>query len=512
MKKLLCILLLMVALACHGAGHDIVVPKHEMRATWICTVWNLDWPSRAATGKNAAAEQRAELIGILDNCKAAGLNAVYFQVRPMADALYRSKLEPWSSFLTGSRGTAPADGWDPLAVCVEESHKRGMECHAWINPFRFSTSSTLPSTPADMKARDNGWIITYRNPKSKSPVSILDPGNPAARRHIVDVCRDIVTSYDVDGIIFDDYFYPEGLPLGGGYDYDEWVRSDTPDQAQWRRDNVNKAIREVHTMLSKVRPYVRFGISPAGVGGGNGKAVDEYGLPQCYAGNDWMYNGIFCDPVAWLAEGLIDYVSPQVYWATDHKTNPYEPIARWWSEVAGHFGRHSYVSHTFSDLKQDPEGAKDLWPEKLLQMRVDRHCAPQDAPGTVLYPSSPLKKSDNLSRWIADNHFTALSLPPAMVWKEAEDPGDIMGLELGDDGTLTWDALDGMRYVVYAIPLDADLSTIDLPGDGYNNIYMLGMTYVNRYVIPEEKREGYWIAVAPLDRYGNEWKAMILWQ
>lgn len=487
-------------------------PKREMRAAWICTVWRLDWPAQAGVTQQIADAQRKELIAMLDNMKTAGLNAVCFQVRPMADAMYKSKYEPWSSFLTGTRGQAPTGDWDPLAVCVEECHKRGMECHAWVNPFRFSSTRKLPETEADMKARKAGWIITYHNPKTKRTNAILDPGNAGARKHIVDVCRDIITRYDVDGLMFDDYFYPEGLPLGNGYDYDEWLKSGTPDQAQWRRDNVKDAISEVSRMIQRERPYVRFGISPAGVGGGNGKAVAKYGIPDCYAGNDWMYDGIFCDPVAWLADGLVDYVSPQIYWPTDHKTNPYEPIVQWWSEVAGHFGRHCFASHTISDLKSNPTGDRSLLNEKLRQMRADRKHAAINAPGAILYPASPLKSSKEFGKWVADNHFSYRALLPAMTWKNAQDPGDIHDLKMDSGGLLTWKAMAGMRYVIYAIPLDCDLPGIESADGGYSGKYIVDVSYSPEYKLPRKYMEGYWIAVSPLDRYGNEWRPMVLWQ
>lgn len=292
--------------------------KREMRSAWLATVWGIDWPSVQGTEPGDIARQKAELIEILDRLKGAGLNAVNFQVRSMCDAMYRSRLEPWSRFLTGQRGKSPRDrSWDPLQFCVEQCHKRGMECHAWVNPFRFA-GGALPSTSADMKMRNNGWVLTYvkkeklgRRTVDKS-VSILDPGNRDARAHIVAVCREIVTGYDIDGLVFDDYFYPEGLPLGKGYDFEEWQQSSGGlSQADWRRDNVRRTVADVYSMIQQVKPYVKFGISPAGVGGGNGKSSSRYGLAPSYCGNDWMYDGIYCDPLAWLEDGSVDYLSPR---------------------------------------------------------------------------------------------------------------------------------------------------------------------------------------------------------
>ncbi len=504
------IILTACMMSCMLAAAGQEIPKREMRAAWISTVWQLDWPAQTGTTKAVADAQKKELDNMLDNMQHAGLNAVCFQVRSMADAMYASSYEPWSSCLTGSRGKAPASDWDPLKYCVDACHCRGMECHAWVNPFRFSTSSTLPSTGADLRAIKEGWIISYYNPKTKVKTSILDPGNPDARKHIVNVCREIITSYDVDGLLFDDYFYPEGLPLGEGYDYDEWVKSKTEDQAAWRRDNVNKAVREVYEMIIKTRDDVRFGISPAGVGGGDGRAVAAHGLPACYAGHDWMYDGIYCDPIAWLAEGTVDYVSPQIYWSSTHPTNPYEPISRWWSEVAAHFNRHSFASHTVSDLKGKVEEKKDVWPEKLRQMQFNRQCADKDAPGSIIYPASPLKTSRKFSEWIGGNHYKTPAIPPALSWRTASDPGAVTSLTLDKDYMLSWDSQNRMRYIVYAIPLDADMQTAENSDGGFNAEYILGITYRPSYQLDAKTVNENWIVVSPLDRYGNEWAPMFL--
>jgi len=286
-------------------------PKHEMRGAWVATVYGIDWPSVQGATPEIAEQQKAELTTLIDTLQTAGLNAIFLQVRPMADAIYASDKEPWSSYLTGRRGTAPADGWDPLAFAVEEAHARGMELHAWVNPLRFAASSaSLPSTPADTRALRNGWILK----SGKSP-AVFDPANESAVQHVVDVCRDIIRRYDIDGLVFDDYFYPDRFPRQANEPADRY--------GELRRHYVNKTVAAVHAMVEKTKPWVRFGVAPAGVAGGNGKATAKYNILPPIVGSDWIYDRIFCDPLAWLNEGTVDYVSPQLYWPSDHETNPY---------------------------------------------------------------------------------------------------------------------------------------------------------------------------------------------
>lgn len=491
--------------------------KREMRSAWLATVWGLDWPTNTGTSASTIAKQKAELNTILDNLKAAGMNAVSFQVRSMADAMYKSSYEPWSRFLTGTRGTAPSDAsWDPLAYCVEQCHARGMECHAWVNPFRFNSGATLPSTSLDMVARNAGWVLTYKKTNSDgstSTTSILDPGNAAARQRIVNVCKEIISNYDVDGLMFDDYFYPEGMPLGSGYDYDEYKASGTSmTQANWRRDNVRKAVKEVYTMIQSVKPYVKFGISPAGVGGGpNGEAAKVYGLPKCYGGYDWIYNGIYCDPLPWLADKTIDYISPQIYWTRASTANPYEPIAKWWSEVADHFGRHFYASHSIETFESTNTTA--AWQERGAQIDINRKYTLNAAPGSIFYSvkfiSGPT--ATGFGNYLGTNHFKVKALTPALTWKSATNPGQVTGLTRSGNN-LTWNSMSStMRYVAYAIPeslYPEDAMTED--GKGFRSEYIIDVAYKASIEIPSDRRTGYWYAVAPYDRHSNEWTATTL--
>ena len=505
MKKLLLLLLSVITVSFGVSAGEPV--KREMRGVWVATIYGLDWPSKAGSDAATAKAQQAQLTSLLDRMKSAGINAVMFQVRTFADAMYRSQLEPWAAALTGSRGTAPAGKWDPLEFCVAEAHKRGMECHAWVNPFRYSTSARHYTDKFDAAMRP--MLITYterpkrRRDKARTTV-ILDPGNPKARQHVVDVCRDIVSRYDVDGLVFDDYFYPDRLPLGRGYDFDEWRKSGSSlSQADWRRDNVNKTVAAVHDMLMEVKPYVRFGISPAGVGGGNGASSSRYGLEPC-AGNDWMYDRIYCDPLAWLSEGHVDYVSPQIYWNRDHSTNPYEPIAEWWSGVADRFGRHFYASHSLSPFAGKEGDNTAAWRERGAQIDANRRFAHDNAAGSVFYAA---RNINGFGSYLSKNHYAKPALVPAAEWYHAADPGSVIDLRI-KGRTLSWKPVDGLcRYTVYAIPPGVDM--LEAMSVGYGGIsaeYLLGITYEPSYRLPDEVTDDYTICVAPLDRYGNEWE------
>ncbi len=503
-KILFTVLILIGSLGMYAAEEPV---KREMRGAWVATIYGLDWPGTSGTDAAAADAQRSSLKAMLDRLKGAGINAVMFQVRTFCDAMYKSEYEPWAAALTGQRGNAPVDGWDPLQYCVEQAHARGMECHAWVNPFRYSTQAKAYSDRFDAGMRP--MLITYtvparsRRAKAKSTV-ILDPGNPGAREHVVKVCRDIVSRYDVDGLVFDDYFYPDRLPLGKGYDYNEWRRSGSKlSQADWRRENVNRTVKAVHEMIQEVKPYVQFGISPAGVGGGNGVSASRYGLDDC-TGNDWMYDRIFCDPLEWLSEGDIDYISPQIYWTRDHTTNPYEPIARWWSKVADHFGRHFYASHTLSDFAKKGGDTSRAWRERGAQIEINRAAAVNRAPGSIFYAA---RNIHGFAGHLASAQFRCPALVPSRDWHEASAPGMVTGLKLKGN-RLSWKPVDRLcRYTVYAVPHDVDLlDAMSVEYGGLSARYLLGVSYDASYDIPSAYLRGYEYYVAPLDRYGNEWE------
>ncbi len=480
--------------------------KREFRSAWIATVWNINWPSSKGTTANIIASQRNQMTNYLDYLKADNFNAVFFQVRSMCDAMYKSSYEPWSSYLTGTRGKDP--GWDPLAFVVAECHKRGMECHAWVNPYRWATSSTGWNTTQDQELKDSNLLLTYEE-ESKT-TTILNPGLKATNERIVNVCKEIINNYDVDGIVFDDYFYPSGIPTtSDADDYNLWKTSgSTLSFANWRRNNVNQMVADVYNMVQSVNPAIRFGISPAGVACSSSSVAATHGVTPCYAGSDWQYSSIFSDPVQWLQDGTIDYISPQIYWRTDHSTNPFGPITKWWSEVAKKFGRHHYASHSISALGTSSNNNEEYWSNYGQQVQYSRDYTENDAPGAVFYSVSYLNGSDasGLGNYLLKNKFQHLSLPPAIDWKTKHNYGKVTNLRISSN-TLLWDNSGYVKYAIYAIPdnitnTQAESST----SGGILADYLVNITYSNSYTIPTTYRNGYHFAVSIVDYFCNEFQ------
>jgi uncharacterized lipoprotein YddW (UPF0748 family) len=298
-------------------------PAREFRAVWIATVANLDWPSTNALSSTAA--QKAELVAILDRAVQLKLNVVIFQVRPACDALYPSSLEPWSEYLTGTMGKAPEPYYDPLAFALEEAHKRGLELHAWFNPFRARHMlARSPVSPGHISRRRPDIVRHYGNSLW------LDPGEKDAQDYALGVIMDVLKRYDIDGVTFDDYFYPYKETNASGQ------KIDFPDEASWRRfgaggklsrddwrrDNINRFVERVYTSLKAVKPWVKFGISPFGIWRPKN--------PPQIKGFD-AFEGLDADSRLWLANGWLDYFAPQLYWSIESPDTSFPVLLKWWS-------------------------------------------------------------------------------------------------------------------------------------------------------------------------------------
>ncbi len=470
--------------------------KRETRNVWLATVYGIDWPTNASASE---ATKQAQLKEYITNFHNVNINGISLQVRSMCDAMYKSSYEPWSSFLTGTRGKDP--GWDPLAFAVQECHKLGMECHAWVNPYRYSTGSVW-STSQDNALVNSGLLLTY------GKTTVLNPGLENARKRIVDVCRELITNYDIDGIIFDDYFYPSGIPTTSeAADYTLWKSSGTTlSFADWRRANVNLMVKEVYDMIQATKPYVKFSIGPAGVAGTASTSASKYNITPCPTGSDWQYDKIFSDPVGWLNEGTIDYISPQLYWKTDHSTNPFGPLTQWWSYVANHFGRHHYASHSISFLSSS--NTESDWAEIAKQINYSRQYNLDKAPGVVFYSAKYIcgPSVTGLGDYLKTNTFTTQSLTPAINWKQHDNYDAPQNLKY-TSGKLSWTGIDKplMKYSVYAVPssvLPDGAQSADF--EGIKSDYLLGITYTPEYTIPSAYQSNYWYAVCIVDGYGNE--------
>ena len=491
MKRLFQIaVLLLIA----GGNLSAQPPKREVRATWLSTVWALDWPSTtvpAATGDNEAARetarnaQKSGLISILNKLQAANFNTVFFQIRGMSDAFYHSKYEPWSQYLSSVRGADP--GWDPLAYIIEEAHARGIEIHAWLNPYRYSTSAeSHGNLPNDYASAYPGWLMDYGN-----YWKILNPGMPEVRQRICDVVEDIITKYDVDGIVFDDYFYAD---QGSQFQLDAALYSaNNPNklsQAEWRRNNVNQMVRDVQARINSIKPYLTFGISPAGVAASDPAVAAKYGVDRCPVGSDWQYNGIFSDPLAWLNDGSIDYISPQLYWAIG-SGNDYARLSPWWAKTANFFGRHFYSSNT--------SNYSNASTELPAEVQVNRDADLNGTTGAVYFRTNNLAQT--ALNALKANTYQYPALRAAYGWKTAPMQKLVDKLDLSGQN-LTWDyADDRMRYCIYAVPNDNrnDADAFTSPK------YLQGISYSKSYALSSAVNAStHKIAVAVYDRYGYE--------
>ena len=443
-------------------------PKFEFRGAWVATVFNLDWP-----GASSSAAQQQALIDLLDGLKAAGINAVFFQIRPEADALYASELEPWSFWLTGEQGRAPDPFYDPLALAVEEAHKRGMELHAWVNPYRVRNSASYTRASNHISQRHPERILTFPT------FSMLDPGLPQVRSYITDVILDVAQRYDVDGIHFDDFFYPYPPNQITSQDDSSFANYNRGfvDRDDWRRDNVNLLIAEVYNRLQAVKPALKFGISPFGIW--------KNGVPSGIVGLDAV-NVIYADALAWLGDGSIDYLVPQLYWPFGGGQD-YAALAPWWA--AQTLGRHLYVGHAL--FRADPatySGSTPYGPSEVpSQVRFNR--ADPDILGSVFFRTTNL--TDLSSQGFADSLTTDLyrypALTPSMPWKDDRPPGAPQSLASDSIGSgaihLTWASPDStdtqaaaQRYAVYRVSSSSEPDVAMVIGDVRNLIGVTGET------------------------------------
>lgn len=321
MKRLVSLLtfILFISVSLFTSSYNVQASEvnhtDNMRAVWIATINNLNYPKT----KNNIQAQKNEYINYLNTLQQMGINTVVFQVRAKSDAFYKSSINPWSEFLTGTQGKDP--GYDPLEFMIEETHKRGMEFHAWLNPYRVTSpgNTDINSLSADNPARIHpGWVITYNN------ALYYNPDLPVVRQYISNTVREIICKYDVDAIHFDDYFYPANYPLPAG-------QTKNGAAANARRENINAMIKQVHDTIKAYRSNVKFGISPIGIW--KNAASDPTGSNT--SGNESYYS-VCADSRTWIKNGYIDYICPQIYWETGNKAADYETLVKWWSnEVAG---------------------------------------------------------------------------------------------------------------------------------------------------------------------------------
>ena len=483
-------------------------PKRELRATWLATVQNIDWPKTKVTNDATRKQQQKELTDIFDKLVAGNMHACFMQVRSLCDAMYQSSYEPWSVALTGTRGKNP--GYDPLAFAIEEAHKRGLELHIWVNPFRVTTSGTLDSN--DQLQRHAGeWIIKYDNGSFKG--QIIDPGYPQARAYVIKVLMEIINNYDVDGIVMDYYFYP----YGGTTTEDAKSKSlhkpanvvdvnqdgDTDDD--WRRNNVDVCLKQLYDTIQAVKPWVRFGMGTFGIWSTQQKAAEAYGitLPSGIRGLD-DYDVQACNPVEWVKHGYVDYINPQLYWSTNVAAQDYKVLCKWWAkDVCEHFSNqlpdgkkvHFFISQAAYHAYDGYAGYDAGVGEIQKQIDVNRANLSSGYTGSVFYNTTAYNK---MYLELRDSHFAHKALPPAMDWKVKEQLAAPTNLVLTNN-QLSWQHPTAQRFTVYAYPQGIDFASAQK-----DPTYLQKVVYGKSCELDIDNLANTTIAVCAYDRFGVE--------
>lgn len=461
----------------------------EFRGVWVASVSNIDWPSRPGL---PVAEQKAELLAMLDRAAEMRLNAVVLQVRPAADALYPSELEPWSEYLTGEQGRAPEPFYDPLAFAVEEAHRRGLELHAWFNPYRARhPSARTPESPTHI-ARTRPDLV-----KRYGGFLWMDPGEPEVQDRSVTVMMDVVRRYDVDGIHIDDYFYPYPLRDSAGRTTDfpdepSWRRYQAAGgrlgRDDWRRDNVNRFVERIYGEIKREKPWVRFGVSPFGIWRPGHPAQVRTAFDQ--------YAMIYADARLWFREGWLDYFTPQLYWQIGNTTLSYPVLLDWWAKENRH-GRHlwpgNFTSRTF-------EAEPRPWPAREILGQVYVTRGHPGATGNVHFSARAFRiNPDSLVEKLRDEAYAEPALVPASPWLWDGAPGrPRVDVERGTAGavTLRLEATGRTRPNLWVVRVRSGTAwtTAIIPW------------WETRYVVPVGRggASADEVAVSAVDRVGNQ--------
>ena len=494
LRKLILLLALFLAT---GVGAQIQqqspYPKREFRGAWI----------QAVNGqfRGIPTEKlKQTLIDQLNSLQGAGINAIIFQVRPEADALYASQLEPWSRFLTGVQGQAPSPYWDPMQFMIDECHKRGMEFHAWINPYRVKTSLKSELSANHLYNIHPEWFVTYNNQL------FFDPALPESRRHICMVVADIVSRYDVDAIHMDDYFYPypaKGMDFPDDASFARYGGGFT-NRADWRRSNVNILIQKIHETIRGLKPWVKFGISPFGIY--RNEKNDPLGSKTNGLQN---YDDLYADVLLWARNGWVDYNIPQIYWQIGHPAADYETLVKWWAKNTEN--RPLFIGQSVMNTIQNADPKNPSMNQLPRKMALER--AYQTIGGSCQWPASAVVENAGKYRdTLVQEYHKYPALVPVFDFMDDKAPGKVRKVKKvwTEDGyMLFWtppkakDEMDrAVQYVVYRFG-DKEKVNID------DASHIVAVTRNNFYKLPyKDGKNKYRYVVTALDRLHNESKSV----
>ncbi len=470
-------------------------PKYEFRAVWVATVANIDWPSKPGLSTEA---QKREVIAILNQQKSLNMNTIILQVRPAADAFYASKLEPWSRYLTGTPGKAPDPFYDPLKFWIDECHKRGMELHAWLNPYRVAQNVNEPLAGNHIAFQHRDWILKYGDKL------YFDPGLPQTREFVTKVVKDIVSRYDVDAIQFDDYFYPyplaEEFPDTTSFKF--YSRGFFPEnKADWRRENVDILIEMLNDTIKAVKPWVKFGISPFGVW--RNKIDDPRGSDSKAGATN--YDQLYADVIKWQEKGWIDYLLPQLYWQIGHPLVDFKMLVNWWKNFT--FGRAMYIG--LAPYKIDKNSTVKEWtlPNEIPnQIRLLRSVPGME--GEAFFSSKHFFRDlEGLQDSLKNDLYKKPAIIPPMNWIDSVPPDPVLKIKKSGR-KVKWKTVDTdnemdrtNQFVVYC----TEKGTIFESQDAVQ-IFGIIKDQEIKFDRKNKKKKKYEIRVSVLDRLNNESK------
>lgn len=487
--------LLPVAAMAQTDGDNNATPGREHRAIWMTPLLSNNWPSSSITTANATGVRRS-LTNIMKRLNSMNVNVIYYHARVNGATLYPSKYEPWSQIVSGTRGTEPP--FDPFGALVEEAHANGIEVYAWVNPYRYhSSTSKHPYGAGDFNYENSHpeWLI-YSEKES-----VLNPALPEVQELVLNIISEIVTNYDIDGVVFDDYFYGQG-GTADSEDAEQYAAykaaagKNAMSQADWRRNNVNTMVARCKETIKALKPWVVFAIGPAGVSTPT-NIKTEYGLDGYTGLTDFQYNGIYCDPLAWLKAQTIDFISPQIYWPSHFKG-----LSDWWQNAAAKFGRPCYPSVNISDVSTYKTS------EYINEVEHTRVNSPSGQSGIVYfqydkyinYYENLFGKSQMFGFNMQQAVYPTKALTPLRPWEKSFDPKMTGNVSIAD-GSLSWDAVDNVRYVVYAHDKSSNSPFVQDAAD------RRAIVYTNSYALPDDYNSYDWY-VSVYDRYNNEYSAL----
>ncbi len=486
------LLFLCLMLALQLSAKDSFQPKFELRAVWVATVNNIDWPSKPGL---SIKQQQEEALALLNQMDELNMNAVFLQIRPASDAFYPSNLEPWSRYLTGTSGEDP--GWDPLQFWIQECHKRQMELHAWMNPFRVAQSAKEALSVDHIAFKHPEWIIQYGGKL------YFNPALDETRQFIAAVVKDVVTRYDVDGIHFDDYFYPypvQGEVFPDAIQFAANPRQFGPDQLEdWRRNNVELTIQLLAQTIKATKPWVKFGISPFGVW----RNVDKDPRGSMTRGGVTNYDDLYADILKWVQYGWIDYVTPQLYWERTHAAANYITLCKWWAENCKN--RDVYIGHGLYKIEADSKIEAWRQPDEMPQQIALTRETP-GIKGSAFYSAVHLKRNLlGLQDSLQQDLYRLPALCPPMPWIDHQPPGTPAKFK-AKRRRISWEkpnfkkpTNEAIRYIVYRNKVGKKLDMNDA-----RSIYAITSSQEIKLAKRKGKKERFEFRVTALDHTNNE--------